>query len=125
MSLLQAQYERPTPIQMQAIPIALEMRDLIGIAETGSGRRNVSTDSRRALCLPAIERKPYPAVVSGSALGRLLLLFIIRKDCRLCSPDADLREAAAAVDGRNFSGRTLRFDPRAFQVRLFFSADSS
>eukprot|EP01068_Selenidium_serpulae_P007738 Selendium_serpulae@DN4792_c2_g1_i3.p1 len=33
-----AGYERPTPIQMQALPIALEMRDLIGIAETGSGK---------------------------------------------------------------------------------------
>eukprot|EP00921_Rhytidocystis_pertsovi_P024755 GHVQ01039839.1.p1 GENE.GHVQ01039839.1~~GHVQ01039839.1.p1 ORF type:complete len:727 (-),score=150.54 GHVQ01039839.1:66-2246(-) len=33
-----AGYERPTPIQMQAISIATEMRDLIGIAETGSGK---------------------------------------------------------------------------------------
>eukprot|EP00922_Rhytidocystis_sp_ex-Travisia-forbesii_P069871 GHVS01104341.1.p1 GENE.GHVS01104341.1~~GHVS01104341.1.p1 ORF type:complete len:785 (-),score=149.12 GHVS01104341.1:265-2619(-) len=33
-----AGYERPTPIQMQAISIAAEMRDLIGIAETGSGK---------------------------------------------------------------------------------------
>ncbi|SIO73833.1 DEAD-box ATP-dependent RNA helicase [Babesia microti strain RI] len=33
-----AGYNKPTPIQMQAIPIALEMRDLIGIAETGSGK---------------------------------------------------------------------------------------
>jgi ATP-dependent RNA helicase DDX5/DBP2 len=29
---------RPTPIQMQGVPIALSGRDLIGIAETGSGK---------------------------------------------------------------------------------------
>lgn len=28
-------YEKPTAIQMQTIPIALEMRDMIGLAETG------------------------------------------------------------------------------------------
>lgn len=32
------QYRAPTPIQRQAIPIGLERRDLIGIAETGSGK---------------------------------------------------------------------------------------
>jgi len=31
-------YEQPTPIQAQAIPVALKGRDLIGIAETGSGK---------------------------------------------------------------------------------------
>mmetsp|Transcript_37799 Transcript_37799/g.66605 ORF Transcript_37799/g.66605 Transcript_37799/m.66605 type:complete len:753 (+) Transcript_37799:175-2433(+) len=31
-------YARPTPIQMQAIPVACECRDLIGVAETGSGK---------------------------------------------------------------------------------------
>jgi len=31
-------YLRPTPIQMQAIPVACECRDLIGVAETGSGK---------------------------------------------------------------------------------------
>lgn len=31
-------YKEPTPIQRQAIPVALQGRDLMGIAETGSGK---------------------------------------------------------------------------------------
>jgi len=31
-------YEKPSPIQRQAIPIGLQNRDVIGIAETGSGK---------------------------------------------------------------------------------------
>ena len=31
-------YENPSPIQRQAIPIGLALRDIIGIAETGSGK---------------------------------------------------------------------------------------
>ncbi|TDH71795.1 hypothetical protein CCR75_009008 [Bremia lactucae] len=31
-------FERPSPIQMQAIPVGLQKRDIIGIAETGSGK---------------------------------------------------------------------------------------
>lgn len=30
--------ERPTPIQMQGLPVALSGRDMIGIAFTGSGK---------------------------------------------------------------------------------------
>ena len=31
-------YKTPTPIQREAIPLALQGRDLIGLAETGSGK---------------------------------------------------------------------------------------
>ena len=32
------QWTTPTEVQVQAIPVALEGRDLIGLAETGSGK---------------------------------------------------------------------------------------
>jgi len=32
------EYDKPTPIQSQAIPIALSGRDILGLAETGSGK---------------------------------------------------------------------------------------
>lgn len=31
-------YTKPSPIQMAAIPLGLKQRDVIGIAETGSGK---------------------------------------------------------------------------------------
>ncbi|MES2492788.1 MAG: DEAD/DEAH box helicase [Pseudomonadota bacterium] len=37
-SVLSAGYSEPTPIQAQAIPAVLMMRDLIGIAQTGTGK---------------------------------------------------------------------------------------
>lgn len=37
-ALTQMTFHKPTPIQVQAIPPALEGRDIIGVAETGSGK---------------------------------------------------------------------------------------
>ena len=41
-------YAMPTPVQMQAIPVACQLRDLIAIAETGSGKT-------AAFCLPLLK----------------------------------------------------------------------
>ncbi|EGS21729.1 ATP-dependent rRNA helicase rrp3-like protein [Thermochaetoides thermophila DSM 1495] len=49
-------YKRPTPIQEQAIPLALQNRDLIGIAETGSGK----TAAFALPILQALLDKPQP-----------------------------------------------------------------
>ncbi|VEL27852.1 unnamed protein product [Protopolystoma xenopodis] len=37
-AIRKAGYTQPTPIQAQAVPVALSGRDLIGIAKTGSGK---------------------------------------------------------------------------------------
>ena len=37
-NIAKAGYVKPSPIQMQAIPIGLNFRDVIGVAETGSGK---------------------------------------------------------------------------------------
>ena len=42
-------YETPTPIQTQAIPLVLEGRDLLGIAQTGTGKT-------AAFSLPILDR---------------------------------------------------------------------
>src|SRR2546429_7593065 len=76
-------YEQPTPIQQEAIPLALAGRDLIGSAQTGTGKtaafmlpilqrltRNGTTHVLRALVLVPTRELAEQVLQSGRAYGR-------------------------------------------------------
>src|SRR5690348_8523318 len=76
-------YERPTPIQQETIPLALEGRDLIGSAQTGTGKtaafmlpilqrlsRNGTKGVLRALVLVPVRELAEQVVQSARAYGR-------------------------------------------------------
>jgi ATP-dependent RNA helicase RhlE len=68
-ALSDAGYQRPTPIQAQAVPLALKGRDLIGLAMTGTGKT-------AAFVIPIIER-----LLGGPKRTRALILTPTRELC--------------------------------------------
>jgi ATP-dependent RNA helicase RhlE len=68
-ALRDAGYERPTPIQRDAIPVALKGRDLIGLAQTGTGKTASFT-------LPIVNR-----LLGGPRRTRVLILTPTRELC--------------------------------------------
>ena len=65
-TLAQMKFKTATPIQHQAIPIALEGKDIIGIAQTGTGKT-------LAFALPIIQR------LAQDNKGRALILVPTRE----------------------------------------------
>jgi ATP-dependent RNA helicase RhlE len=60
-------YETPTPIQLQAIPPALQGRDILGIAQTGTGKT-------AAFALPILDRLARNQRPSRAKSARVLVL---------------------------------------------------
>ncbi|WP_353231004.1 DEAD/DEAH box helicase [Novosphingobium sp.] len=60
-------YSDPTPIQRQAIPALMEGRDLMGIAQTGTGKT-------AAFALPSLHRLAANPIVKKPASCRMLVL---------------------------------------------------
>ena len=66
-ALAAAEYETPTPIQTQAIPPLLAGRDLLGIAQTGTGKT-------AAFAVPLLQRLAQAGAPAGADTVRALIL---------------------------------------------------
>ncbi len=66
-ALIGKNYETPTPIQEQAIPVALSGRDLLGIAQTGTGKT-------AAFAIPIIQHLNQPQLRSKKREIKALIL---------------------------------------------------
>jgi superfamily II DNA/RNA helicase len=79
-------YTVPTPIQQQAIPDVLAGRDLLGIAQTGTGKT-------AAFALPILHRLVANQVRLGRSLTRVLVLSPTRCRCAGRSSTGAFRSA--------------------------------
>ena len=73
----EAGYSSPTPIQQQAIPVALEGRDLIGLAQTGTGKTAGFT-------LPIIERLLEEGYAHATAEAHRVRVLVLTPTRELC-----------------------------------------
>src|SRR5919199_2499981 len=93
-------YEEPTPIQGRAIPFVLSGKDLIGCAETGTGKT-------AAFLLPAIQRMsetPRPGVRVLVLAPTRELVTQIHESYRELAPKGSAK-CAAVIGGASMSNQ--------------------
>ena len=83
-----AGYETPTPIQAQAIPVALSGRDVLGIAQTGTGKT-------AAFTLPMIDK-----LAAGRSKARMPRSLVV-------APTRELADQVSASFEKYAKGRKL------------------
>ncbi len=96
----------PTPIQAAAIPVALTGRDVIGIAQTGTGKT-------AAFCLPIIQRLPADGVLRALVLSPTRELTLQTYQCVQLMGKTKGFRAASVIGGEGFTeqNRALRSEP--------------
>ncbi len=107
-------YETPTPIQAQAIPVALMGRDILGCAQTGTGKT-------ASFVLPMIE-----ALSTGRSRGRMPRALILEPTRELAAQVADnfekygkhLKLTHALLIGGEFMSEQLKTLERGVDVLI-------
>ncbi|MBM4016079.1 MAG: DEAD/DEAH box helicase, partial [Planctomycetes bacterium] len=96
----------PTPIQAAAIPVALSGRDVIGIAQTGTGKT-------AAFCLPIIERMPAEGGLRALVLSPTRELTLQTFQCVQQMGRSKGFRAASVIGGEGFAeqNRALASQP--------------
>ncbi len=95
-------YTEPTPIQVQAIPHVLEGKDLLGCAQTGTGKT-------AAFALPILDKLADPRKHAGAKSARVLVL-------------APTRELAGQIAETQATTARAAYLPQV-SVRAAFEAD--
>jgi len=103
-------YDEPTPIQEQAIPRVLAGRDVVGCAQTGTGKT-------AAFVLPILQRMQEPLVADGKTAHPTAL--VVTPTRELCGQIEEVGETLATYTGRRvvavFGG--VPYDPQARRAR--------
>ncbi len=103
-------YEEPTPIQEHAIPRVLAGRDVVGCAQTGTGKT-------AAFVLPILQNMSEPMIVDGKKAHPTAL--VVTPTRELCGQIEEVGETLATYSGRRvvavFGG--VPYDPQAKRIR--------